>query len=491
MRTTKWVVGFLALALGTDPVLGAVKPSKAKHGRWNVLFIMADDLCNCLGCYGDPQVKTPHLDKLAARGVRFDHAYCQFPLCNPSRASMWTGRRPDETGVRDNQFNFRTKIPDTVTLPELFRTGGYFVARVGKMYHYGVPNQIGTSGMDDAPSWMKVVNPRGRDREEHDKIHSIHGGQAFGGTLSWLADDGVDAEHTDGKGASAAIQLLERHKDHPFFLAVGFYRPHTPYVAPKSYFDLYPLDSIRLFENPANDRADIPKPALFVNPPNYGIGVERQKQAKQAYQAAVTFMDAQVGRVLESLDQLGLADLTIVVFTSDHGYHLGEHGLWQKRSLFEESARVPLLVAMPGKAAGRGCARIVELVDLYPTLAELCGLQAPEYVDGKSLAGLLDDPEAPGKDFAVTETRGELGRGKWVSGRSLRVPRWRYTEWGGGKAGAELYDHDADPHEFTNLADDPAHAKTRAELRERLAEIGLAPDEQSDAAASLSGGVKR
>ena len=450
----------LALALLAATATAAAEPPR----RTNVLLIMADDLNTDLGCYGHPQVQSPNLDRLARRGMRFERAYCQFPLCNPSRASLLTGRRPDATGVLENATHFRKNLPDTVTLPQLFRNSGYFVARVGKLYHYGVPDQIGTGGLDDPPSWDHVFNPRGRDRSDEPEIFSIKPGSGFGATLSWLAAAGADAEQTDGIGAAAAVRLLEAHRDKPFFLAVGFYRPHTPYVAPRKYFDLYPAESIKLPEEPADDRADIPPPALTVRPPNYGISPDLQRRAIQAYFASITFMDAQVGVVLDALDRLKLADDTIVVFASDHGYLLGEHGLWQKMALFEESARVPLIVAAPGiKAAGRSSPRLAELVDVYPTVAGLAGLPAPAGLDGRSLAPLLADPDGPGKPAAFTQVR-RGDKDHHFPGYSVRTGRFRYTEWDGGRRGVELYDHDADPHEYRNLADDPAHAGARAEL---------------------------
>lgn len=449
--------------------------------RPNVLFIVSDDLNADLGCYGHPNVRTPNIDALAQRGVLFERAYCQYPVCNPSRSSFMTGCYPDQTGVLSNADNFRKQLPDVVTMPQWFTKHGYYVARVGKIYHYGVPNQIGTDGEDDPQSWQQVINPRGIDREVHDKIHTLQPGQ-FGGTLSWLSIDSEDEEHTDGKGATAAIELLEEHHPKktgkPFFLAVGFYRPHTPYVAPTHYFNLYPRDQIKPVLLQPGDRDDIPAAALHDRPHQLELTVPQRQEIIQAYRAATSLMDAQVGRLLKALDFFGLSQNTIVVFMSDHGYHLGHHGLWQKSDLFEGSARVPLIIADPrGKNKGAKTQAITELVDVYPTLAQLCGLAVPDHVSGESLTPVLENPSASGKAAALTVTvsRGARGnremrqRGR-VLGYSIRTPRYRYTEWKDGELGVELYDYKEDPLEYTNLAASPAHQTIVEEMKRLLAE---------------------
>lgn len=460
--------------------------SSALHAapRPNVLFMMADDLNNSLGCYDHPLVKTPNLDKLAARGVRFQNANCQFPLCGPSRNSMLTGLYPNTTGILTNSQLFRQTIPNAVSLPQAFRQEGYLAARIGKMYHYGVPNSIGTNGHDDPASWELELNPAGVDRlEEHPNIFSLIPGN-FGGTLSWYASPQPDEKHTDGLQAKDAEWVLERcakEKDRPFFLAVGFFRPHTPYVSPEKWFKGYPEADMPVVTGIPEDQADLPAPALgsYKNEQDK-LTDPLRRQTVQAYYSAISFMDAQAGRVLDALDRLGLAENTIVVFTSDHGYHLGEHGLWQKQSIFEESARVPLLVAAPGMPKGKVVKAPVGLIDLYPTLTELCGVKAPANLQGQSLVPMLKDTEAKGRGWVLSQVMrgGGFKRqgasaakgddGKRIFGYALRTDRWRYIEWDGGHAGRELYDHETDPKELTNLADKPAQAATQAQLSEQL-----------------------
>jgi uncharacterized sulfatase len=465
-------------------------PSLAAE-KMNVLFIASDDLTNnTLGCYGSKVCKSPNIDKLAAKGVRFDRAYCQFPLCNPSRASFLTGLRPDTTKVYENATQFRKNVPEAQSLGQTFQKGGYTVLRVGKLYHYGVPGQIGTDGLDDKPSWQKVINPRGRDKDDEEKnlIFTLNpkgkGSGRFGGTLSWLAAEGADAEQTDGKIADEVVKQLEENKDKPFFVACGFFRPHTPYVAPKKYFEMYPADKLELPKVPDDHRKGHPAPAFgSAKAEQDTMSDDLRRKALQAYFAATTFMDAQVGRVLEALEKLKLADKTIVVFMSDHGYHLGEHGLWQKMSLFENSARVPLVIYDPrAKGNGKACARTVELVDLHATLAELAGLPFPTgrdpkvpKLDGVSLKPLLDDPSAKWDRPAYTQvsrgtptTTGEPAKNPWFMGYSVRTERYRYTEWDGGKKGAQLYDYETDPGELKNLAEDAKHADVVKQMKALL-----------------------
>jgi uncharacterized sulfatase len=452
---------FLCLGL----VVTGAAPAGAAERKLNVLFIAVDDMNNDVACYGHPFVRSPNIDRLAKMGVKFDRAYCQFPLCSPSRSSLLTGLRPSTTRVFNLTYHFRTGLPDVVTLPQLFKNNGYYSARVGKIYHYGNPNDIGTSGLDDPLSWHHVVNPAGRDKTvlESDIINYTPR-RGLGSAMCFLSDlKGKDEEHTDGKVALETIKLLEQHKDKPFFLAAGFYKPHTPYVAPAKYFDLYPMDKIHLPAVAADFPSQVPKPALASTTPwpYFGVTPDQARECKQAYYAAVSFVDAQIGKLLDTMDRLKLWDNTVVVFWSDHGYHLGEHGLWMKQSLFEESTRVPLVIIAPGaKGNGQACPRTVEFVDLYPTLADLAGLTPPKNLEGASLRPLLENPHAPWDRPAYTQVQRS-----GFPGYSVRTERWRYTEWDDGKQGVQLYDHDADPTELHNLAGDPKSADVLASMK--------------------------
>ncbi len=452
----------LGLALCSSGEAAAARPP-------NVLLLVSDDLAATLGCYGHPQAKTPNLDAFAKRGVLFERAYCQFPHCNPSRSSMLSGRRPNVTRVTNNEDNLYTNLPGVMTLPHLFREHGYATARCGKIFHLGVPK--GDESMDDPQAWdfgtpFKDERPYPPARESAVQVKT-----SKGEGLGWTETTGTDDILVDGNFAKTAVAWLEkRDPAKPFFLAVGFHRPHLPLVAPAKYFDLYPIESITFPDAPAADEADIPAPARNGAVPGYALTAtpEQRRAAIRAYLACVSYVDVQAGRVLDALERLHLVDNTIVIFTSDHGWHLGEHGLWHKRSLFEECARVPFIVCAPGmKSNGRRCTGLVELLDVYPTLCDLCGVPAPAVLQGKSLRPLLNDTGATLHEGAFTQARRGANAEFW--GRTVRTVRWRCTEWDEGRNGLELYDHDADPHEYTNLAGDPRQAAVLKELRALLA----------------------
>ncbi len=468
----------VAILLLFSLLVGVGRCEAAEDGKPNVLFLICDDL-NCdLGCYGHPTVKSPNIDRLAKRGVRFERAYCQYPLCGPSRASFMTGLYPDQTLIHRNAVYIRERLPNVQTMSEMFRNQGYFATRIGKIYHYNVPKHIGTSGHDDPYSWDYTINPRGRDVDDEDLIFTLRPG-SFGGTLSWLAADGTDQEQTDGIGATEAVRLLQQYakEDRRFFLAVGLYRPHTPYVAPKKYFAMYPREKIVVPSTPRGYLESLPGPArqsITRKKEQLNLPEDLARRAIQAYYASTTFADAQVGRVLDALEATGLADNTIVVFTSDHGYHMGEHGHWQKTTLFENAARVPLVIAGPGvEAMGRSTAMPAEMVDFYPTLAELCSLTPPKYLSGVSLVPVLKNPTATmRRQSALTQ---------YAGGYSIHTPRYRYTQWGEeGSEGTELYDQQTDPREMTNLADRPEQAEVIEQLskllRQRIADAGRPPE---------------
>jgi len=451
----------------------------AETARMNVLLIVADDLAACLGSYGNPVCQTPNLDRLAREGVVFERAYCQYPVCGPSRASFMSGLYPNTTKMLGNRkesgaFKFSNReLAQHPSIGEFLRKNGYFSGRVGKIYHMGIPGgiELGEPGGDDPDSWDWAYNVLAPETHSPGKLELLspkrtHMGSNFARVI---VPNERDATQHDVMAAAQAAAVLENKKgvNQPFFLAVGFVRPHVPLVAPQRLFDKYPAEKMKLPHVPAGDLDDVPKPAaLMDNMPRYGMNEEQQRQAIAGYYASVTFMDEQVGKLLATLDRLELRKNTLVIFISDHGYNLGEHQMWQKLSLFEESARVPLIISAPGfeRSAGKKAGGVVELIDLYPTIADVLGLKekAPGILQGKSLRPLLEQPERKEwereKRYAYTVTHQQ--------GEAVRTARWRYNRWGaGGKSGEELYDHEADPQEFTNLAAKPEHAAALAEMR--------------------------
>lgn len=424
----------------------------AEPARPNIVFIVADDLNTHLGCYGSTVVKSPNIDRLAARGVRFEHAYCQYPVCNASRTSFLSGRRPDSTGIVDNVTPPRTFLKDAAFLPEHFRKNGYATIKVGKIFHTG-------NEFEDARSWDIDVRETNESKTPPNK-QIVR--RAAGIVLN--ADD---ADTWDGKVARQSVTFLEKAvaDAKPFFLAVGFRRPHSPYIAPQKYFDLYPPSQMQPRLEPAEHLQNIPPLALTYKTGGNALKPNQRAETMSAYYASLSFMDAQVGFVLDAIDRLKIADRTIIIFISDHGYHLGEHGgLWHKMTLFEQGTRVPLIIAAPGRKSNVVCSKLAELVDLYPTLTALCGLAAPEGLEGTSLAPLLDDPSRSWKKGVLTVVSrvGDTPATKKLDiarlGRTIRTERFRYTQWPDGQA--ELYDYQQDPLEYSNLIKEPTLAAT-------------------------------
>lgn len=469
--------------------------SSSSAAKPNVLFIAVDDLRPDLGCYGAAQMKTPHFDKLAASGLLFERAYCQVAVCNPSRVSVLSGARPDTTGIFDNQNFMRPKMPDVIALPQHFKDHGWHTVSLGKIYHHSErePGEDPLSWSEE-PWYRGSPSPTWFAQESLDFIAAIRKlpekeRPPLGRGPPYEASNTSDDVHHDGQTALKAIETLRRLKqqDKPFFLGVGFVKPHLPFNCPQKYWDMYPAESIKLPANYATP-TDVPEPALhdpyelrsYGAVPKEGdpISDELALNLIRGYRACISFMDAQLGRVLNELDTLGLTENTIVIVWSDHGYHLGEHGLFTKMTNFELGTHVPLIVRVPGmKTAGQRTRALIELVDIYPTLAEIAGLPLPEHLEGASFKPLLENPEQPWKKAAFSQylrkgRPGLMGKGPLAfMGRSLRTDRWRYTEWKDADdklVGTELYNHDHDPEENRNLANDPAQEQTMKKLAQQL-----------------------
>jgi len=449
--------------------------------RLNVVLIMVDDLCPHFGAYGATEVHSPNLDRLARKGMRFDRAYCQYPVCNPSRQSLLTGFRPDTTGIVTNwrEECFRRKIPSAVSLPQLFRQNGYHTAGLGKTFHCGMDASGKLTNNEDPLSWNLCgfgTEVQNKMPGEGRSLSAVLGKDWPPAAFAWLSADGTDDDQEDGRIAAAAVKLIQDNKDAPFFFTFGFHKPHDPHIAPKKYYDLYPLDKIQLPADPddrtPNPPFGLPMPGLFSK-----VAAAARRELKRSYYACVSFVDAQIGRVLDELDRSNLWNDTVVVLIADHGYHLWQHDWFGKCTSYELSARVPLLVWAPGHAGmGSAASGIVESLDLYPTIASLCGLTPPREIEGASFLPILDDPSHPGKVAAHTQVIGEDANYRHPGGRrkpnegtkgySVRTDRWRFTQW--SDARTELYDHSSDSLEYHNLAPDPAHKAICAQLQALL-----------------------
>jgi arylsulfatase A-like enzyme len=466
MRST--VMGTFAILAGA--IIGSVAVAAETGEKLNVLFIAVDDMRPQLGCYGDKLVKTPHMDRLAARGVVFDRAYCQQALCSPSRISLLSGRRPSTSGIYQIGPTLRSAMPDVVTLPQHFKNHGYFARSLGKIYHVGIDDpdswsvpswvskapRYGPTGQAAVKQYIAEMKAAGKEIPTKGKDAAFYAGPAF--ESPEVDDDAL----TDGDTCREAVAAMKElaGKPQPFFLAVGFVNPHVPWVAPKKYFDLYDLDALDLPDNQYRPRG---APAYAATcgqdffwygnvPKDQKIDDAFGRQCLRGYLAAISYIDAQVGRLLDALDEQGLAKNTVVVLWGDHGYYMGEHGWWGgKHNTYEGATHAPLLVAVPGmKTAGQHTAGLTEFVDIYPSLVEICGLPAASGVEGTSFAPLLIDPKKPWKKAAFSEyPKGAR------HGTTMRTDRYRYTVWtdkSGEVVDVELYDHRADPAENQNIA---------------------------------------
>jgi iduronate 2-sulfatase len=480
----------------------AVADRTSPRGRPNVLFVISDDLSARISPSGYEGVRTPMLDRLAGEATTFRRAYCQYPVCGPTRASFLTGLYPQSTGVFDNQVNIEETRPGTPTLPRVFRDAGYWTAAIGKVFHRHGDNPGGNT-WDVAEAFdndeMEIERAaRVKFEREHGPVDTPANRRRWREHLLTVApqtrNQGVkglgpgygptglrDEQHNDGKNARRVASWVTNraHGDKPFLIAVGLHKPHIPFLAPDAYFGLYPKASLRLVNPPKNDWSDIPAIAATKQYLDYGfpeLGGEdeaRRREFTQAYYACISFIDAQLGIILDALRTSGQWENTIIVFVGDHGYNLGEHFMWGKVMLFEESARVPMIVRVPGITHGAQARGLVEMIDIFPTLAELCAIKAPAHLQGRSFAPLLRDASAPGKERAYTVVR----RGETL-GTAIRFDRWRYTEWGKPELN-ELYDLEGDPREWTNLAKNPAHAETVRRASQLLAQASREAQSQA------------
>ncbi|MBA7620417.1 Ulvan-active sulfatase [subsurface metagenome] len=454
------------------------KPARRGLGGPDVLFIAIEDIAPLMGCYGHPIVKTPNIDALAERGVLFNNAYCQVAVCNPSRACVSTGLRPETTGVFHNSIDWRRRIPKgTSALPEFFRDNGYETITCGKIHHgprYFTDSSEQAQKREDR-MWHKKLRARSRRyvspaiTPKAERPAWLKPDDYIARSLNWGPTGLKDAEQGDGATAqSVAEELMAKRDKHRkvsprdrLYMAVGFHAPHYSLRAPDKYFNMYPPDKIILPKNLENDLADVPHEYSASNTTDdKWLNEDEKRQVIAAYYACISYIDTCVGILMSALKQAGRQNNTIVCLWGDHGMHLGEHFLWRKYTLFENAARVPFIIAAPGVAksgppnprrAGAVCYRPVELIDIYPTLVDLCGLRIPKGLEGISMRPLLEVPGRTWKKAAFTSQN--------AKNRSLRTQKWRYTEWGSPE-NAELYDHENDPGEFTNLAKDPEHADT-------------------------------
>ncbi len=500
MKNFSRVIIILAVLLNL-----AASCTAQKQQHTNVLFIAVDDLKPMLGCYGDKSIISPNIDALAKQGVLFENAYCQQAVCAPSRVSIFSGLRPDQTRVWDLKTNMRDVNPGVVTLPQYFRQHGYQTAGVGKLMHGAKNNDPGSwtipykedKHLRYADGYKYPANGKYQAKAIHKAYQESRKQKLdWKATNQYLKSKGLspsveclnvpDDAYEDGAVAVKGMALLEEMSadDKPFFLALGFHKPHLPFAAPKKYWDMYERSSIEqaTFMDKAKGAPEYAYHTWgelrnYSDIPQQGqVPVDKQKELIHGYRASVSYVDAQIGKVLEKLDELGLRENTVIVLWGDHGWHLGDHGIWCKHSNFEQAVKAPLIIATPQMGKGRVASTMAEFVDVYPTLCELSGLPIEEHLDGTSLVPALQKPEVAVKEYAISQ----FPRGNNIMGYTIRNKRYRYTVWLQGAfrkqriyeqpkiVGTELYDYINDPFETVSLADDEAHKAIINEMEQRL-----------------------
>jgi uncharacterized sulfatase len=436
----------------------AKKTNKEELGKdKNVLFIVVDDLNTTLGCYGHPVVKTPNIDKLANMGVRFNHAYCNFAVCGPSRGSFLSGMRPESINILDNRTPLQPLLGDKSTLPYLFKQNGYYTMSLGKIFHRPEEDHNDFKAWDEIYVYKPTeLGKKGEERNMTDGVLKW---------CHWQAAEGDDEDQPDGQNAKKAVEFIKTKREQPFFLAVGFHKPHDPFIAPKKYFDMYPLEDC---DPPVLPEGWEPpyKHTLPGETKTFNKFTDQDKREfLRSYYACTSFMDAQVGKIIDALKETGQLDNTLIVFFGDHGYHLGEHNWWNKVTIFEKGTNAPFIMA--GNSVGKKGVvsnAMFEYIDIYPTLANLFSLQnIPEHLEGKSFANVVNDPTKPFRN----EVRAVIRRGDKL-GRMVKNEKFRYVEWDNGKMGRELYDQKNDPIEYRNLAEETEYSDVVSEMRTLL-----------------------
>ena len=449
---------FIVVLISLQQLFLYAKVEKSRSRDKNVLFIVVDDLNTTLGCYGHPVVKTPHIDKLAQSGIKFNHAYCNYAVCGPSRGSFLTGLRPESIGILDNRTPLKDVLDDRVTLPALFRRNGYYTMSLGKIFH-------GSKAHNDPEAWDEIYGYSASETGKKGESRNITNGVLK--WCHWRAAEGNDEDQADGQIAKKAVEFIKSKQNKPFFLAVGFHKPHDPFIAPKKYFDMYPLETCNPPELPEGWQPpythSLPGETKTFNK----FTDQDKREFLRSYYACTSFMDVQVGKVIEALKESGQFDNTLIVFFGDHGYHLGEHNWWNKVTIYEKGTNAPFIVSgslIKEENKDKESNALFEFIDIYPTLADLMGLDdIPKHLEGRSFADVIKKPSLPFR----SEVRAVVNRGQMM-GRMVKDSNYRYIEWDDGNMGVELYDQKNDPVEYDNLAGKPEFASVMNEMKRKI-----------------------